>query len=36
MNRPRGQLLNAWFNAADFALAAPGRFGDSPKSGAAW
>ena len=31
-DRPRSQLISAWFNTAAFALAAPGGFGDSPRN----
>ena len=30
--RPRAEFLNAWFNGAAFALAAPGTFGSSPRN----
>jgi hypothetical protein len=31
-DRPKAQLLNAWFNTSAFALAAPGTFGTSPRN----
>jgi hypothetical protein len=31
-DRPRSQLINAWFNASAFTLAAPGTFGNSPRN----
>jgi len=31
-DRPRSQLLNAWFNTAAFQQAAPGTFGTSPRN----
>jgi hypothetical protein len=31
-DRPRAQLINAWFNTAAFAPAALGTFGDSPRN----
>jgi carboxypeptidase family protein len=31
-NRPRADLINAWFNTAAFTLAAPGTFGNSPRN----
>ena len=31
-DRPRAQLISAWFNTAAFALAAPGTFGNSPRN----
>jgi len=31
-DRPRAQLLSAWFNTSAFALAAPGTFGNSPRN----